>query len=312
VLGVWGVYVSPALGTVDVPWNIARLASYGGFAVSVLAIWRGLKAHRIQPARIVPIDFVNVAGLKLAGAGSVLEMVAFAWSTVAEFFFSEFYASLMFAVLTVGLLTVALGMVVGLAIEYGLIRREMIATSTLKLWLTLISVVLMFGSIWLAATGFFLYLATSFQTILVNFAAAIFLAVIAPLVLVPARRVLPRFGAALSVGITFSVVCHFFIVGVTHAPWYVPWSILPVALLDVLASSLKRVMNMTRAGLVGSMLLGVLFCATYFPFTLSLFSWSFLPRLALVATVLGSLAGALLGNAAFGRLSSAVLSDLAV
>jgi hypothetical protein len=312
VLGVWGIYFCTALGTVDVWWNLPHLTVYVGFAVSVLAIWRGLKAHRIQPATIAPINFVNVAGLKLAGVGSVLETVAFAWSTVTEILFSEFYTSLSFAVLTVGLLAVTLGFVVGLAIEYGLIRREMIATSTLKRWLTLISVLLMFGSIWLTATSFFVYLATSFQSTLVNFVAAVFLALIAPLVLVPARRVLPRFGAALSVGILFSAVCYFFIVGVTHAPSYIPWGLLPVALFDVLVSGLKRVMNMMKAGLVGSMSIGFLFCATYFPFTLSLFAWSFLPGLALAATVLSSLAGALLGSAAFRGLSSAVPGDLAV
>jgi len=311
VLGLWGIYFSTQLGTIDVWWAMAHLAFYVGIAVSVLAIWRGLKAPRIHPASTIPINFVNVAGLKLAGVGSVIEIIALMWSELAQqFFASELYTSLFLSALTVGLLTVTLGMVIGLTIEFGLIKREIIAASTLKRWLTLILVVLMFASIWLTAAGFFLYLATLFRTILVNFVTATFLALVAPLVLVPAKRVLPRFGTALSIGVVFSAVSYF-VVGIPQASSYVPLGLLPLALFDVLILGLRRVMNMTKVGLVASTLTGLLFGATYFPFTLSLFPWSFSPQLPLVAVVLGSLAGAMLGNAVFAGLTSAVLGDVA-
>lgn len=310
VLGLWELYFSSPLGTINVWWGTAHLTLFAGFVISVLSIWRGLKAPRIQPATTVPISFVNVAGLKLAGAGSVIEIVALVWSEITQHLFSsELYTSLSLSALTVGLLIVTLGMVIGLTIEFGLIRREIIAAPPLKRWLTLISVVLMFASIWLAAAGFFLYLATLFRTILVNFVAATFLALVAPLVLVPAKRVLPKFGAALSVGAVFSAVSYF-VVGIAQVSLYVPWGLLPLACFDVLILGLKRVMSMARAGLVASTVTGLLFWATYFPFTLYLFPWSTSAQLPLVVMVLGSLAGAMLGNAAFAGFTSAVLGDV--
>ena len=219
VLGLWGRYSNTQLGTNEASWNIAHLTLYAGFAISVLVIWRGLRVPRIQPATTVPIRFVNVAGLKLAGAGSVLEIVALVGNEIIHrLSSSETYIALALSLLAVGLLTATLGMVIGLTIEYGLIRREIIAASTLKRWLTLISVILMFTSIWLTAAGFFFYLATAFRTTLVNLLAATFLALVAPLVLVPAKRVLPKFGAAISIGVVFNAVVYFFVVVVAQAP----------------------------------------------------------------------------------------------
>jgi len=284
---------------------------YAGFAISVLAIWRGLRVSKAQTASTVPIRFVNVAGLKLAGAGSVIEIVALVGSgIILRLPPSEPYIALALSLLTIGLLTVALGMVVGLTVEYGLIKREIIAASTLKLWLTLISVILVFTSIWLTAAGFFFYVATAFRTTLVNLLAATFLALVAPLVLVPAKRVLPKFGAAISIGVVFNSVVYFFVVVVARAPSYVPWGLLSLALFDVLILGFKRVMSMKRAGFVSSIVIGVLFWATYFPFTLKLFPWSSSPQPPLVVVVLGSLAGAMLGNLTYTGLTSVVLGDV--
>ncbi|MGD0688504.1 MAG: hypothetical protein ABSA50_01925 [Candidatus Bathyarchaeia archaeon] len=311
VLGLWGRYSNTQVGTNEASWNIAHLTLYAGFAISVLVIWRGLRVPSMQPATTVPIRFVNVAGLKLAGAGSVLEIVALVgYEIIHRLSSSESYIALALSLLAVGLLTATLGMVIGLTIEYGLIRREIIAASTLKRWLTLISIILMFTSIWLTAAGFFFYLATAFRTTLVNLLAATFLALIAPLVLVPAKRVLPKFGAAISIGVVFNVVVYFFVVVVAQAPVYVPWGLLSLALFDVLILGLKRVMSMTRAGLVSSVVIGVLFWVTYLPFTLYLFSWSSSPQPPLVAVVLGSLTGAMLGNSTYAGLTSVVLGDV--
>jgi hypothetical protein len=283
----------------DVWWDLAPLTLYPGFALSVLAIWRGLKIPKIHPAITVPINFVNVAGLKLAAVGSVIEIVALVWI--------ELYQSFFVSVFTVGLLTVTLGMVIGLTIEFGLMRRGMVFASSLRRWLTLISVVLMFGSIWLAAAGFFLHLATLLQNPFANLAAATLLALVATLVLVPTKRVLPGFGAALSIGVVFTSVSYFFVVGVAKGSLYVPWGLLTMPLFDVVILGARRVMSMTRAGFVASFAIGWFFWATYFPFTSTLFPWSSSPQLQLVAVVLGSLAGALLGNAVFAGLTSAVL-----
>ncbi|MGA8855543.1 MAG: hypothetical protein WB643_00090 [Candidatus Bathyarchaeia archaeon] len=312
VLGLWGTYSNTQLVTNEASWNIAHLTLYAGLAISVLVIWRGLRVPSMQPATTVPLRFVNVAGLKLAGAGSVLEIVALVgYEIIHRLSSSESYIALALSLLAVGLLTATLGMVIGLTIEYGLIRREIIAASTLKRWLTLISIILMFTSIWLTAAGFFFYLATAFRTPLVNLLAATFLALIAPLVLVPAKRALPKFGAAISIGVVFNALVYFFVVVVVQAPVYVPWGLLSLALFDVLILGLKRVMSMTRAGLVSSMVIGALFWVTYFPFTLYLFPWSSSPQPPLVAVVLGSLAGAILGNSVYAGLTSVVLGEVA-
>lgn len=68
---------------------------------------------------------------------------------------------------------------------------------------------------------------------------------------------------------------------------------------------------MTRAGFVASMVIGLLFWVTYFPFSSSLFPWSSSLQLPLATMVLASLAGAMLGNAAFAGFNSAVLGDVA-
>ena len=308
---LWGRYSNTQLGTNEASWNIAHLTLYAGFAISVLGIWRGLRVPRIQPATTVPIRFVNVAGLKLAGVGSVIEFVALVGNgIILRLSSSEPYIALALSLLAVALLTVTLGMVIGLTIEYGLIKCEIVAASTLKRWLTLISIILMFTSIWLTASGIFFYVATVFRTTLVNLLAATFLALVAPLVLVPSKRVLPKFGAAISIGVVFNAVVYFFVVVVAQAPSYVPWGLLSLALFDVLILGLKRVMSMTRAGLVSSMLIGALFWVTYFPFSLHLFPWSSSPQPQLVAVVLGSLAGATLGNSTYAGLTSVVLGDV--
>jgi len=311
VLGLWSAYSNAQLGTNETYWNMAHLMLYAGFAISVLVIWRGLRVPRIQPASTVPIRFVNVAGLKLAGAGTVIEIVALVLNgIILSLSPSESYVALTYSLLTVGLLTIALGMVIGLTIEYGLVRREIISASTLKRWLTLISVVLMFTSIWLTAAGFFFYVASAFRTTLVNLLAAAFLALVAPLVLVPAERALPKFGAAISIGAVFNAAIYFFVVVVARGPLYVPWGLLSLALFDVLILGLKRIMRITRAGLVSSIGLGVLFWATYFPFTSELFPWSSSPQPSLVALVLSSLAGAMIGNSTYAGLTSVVLGDV--
>jgi len=310
-LGLWGRYSNTQLGTIDASRNIVSLTLYAGFAISVLGIWRGLRLPRIQPATTVPIRFVNVAGLKLAGAGSAIEIVALVGNeSIRSLSYNELYITLALSVLTVGLLTATLGIVIGSTIEYGLIRREIVVASTLKRLLTLISVILMFTTIWLTAAGFFLYLAMAFRNTLVNLFAAAFLALMAPLVLVPAERVLPKFGAAISIGVVFNAVVYFFVVAVAQAAPYVPWGLLSLALFDVLILGLKRLASMTRAGLVSSVVIGVFFWVTYFPFTLYLFPWSSSPQPPLVAVVLGSLAGAALGNSMYARLTSVVLGDV--
>ena len=226
--GLWGSYSNTQLGTNETSWNIAHLTLYAGFAISVLAIWRGLRVPRIQPATTVPIRFVNVAGLKLAGAGSILEVVALVGNgIILRPSSSEPYVALELSLLAVGLLTAMLGMVIGLTIEVGLIRREIIAASTLKRWLMLISIILMFTSIWLTAAGFFFYLATAFRTTPVNLLVATFLAAYCTARSGPRQEgVAEIWRRHFDRRFVFNAVVYFFVVVVAQAPVYVPWGLL--------------------------------------------------------------------------------------
>jgi hypothetical protein len=255
---------------------------------------------------------VNVAGLKLAGVGIVIEIVAGIWNELVHHFFSrEPTIAPAHALLTVGMLTVAFGMIIGLTIEHGMIKHGIIAVSGFKRWLTLICLVLTFASIWLTAAGAFIYLARVFRTSPLNWMIAVLLAMVGPLVLVPAKRVLPKNGTAITIGIIFNAVSYMFLVAYAGTPAYIPWGLLPLALFDLLALVLKRVMKVTPALLISSTVIGLLFWATYYPYTLYLFPWSSSPQLPAVSVFIGGFAGAILGNAVYAGLSSVVLGDVA-
>ncbi len=306
------MYSHLLLGPVDPWWNPAHLTLYAGFAITILVIWRGLRLRRAQPPiTLSPIRFENVAGLKLAGAGTVVEVVAGVWNEIVHHVFqSEPRIAPAHALLTVGMLIVAFGMIIGLTIEYGMIRHRIVAASTFKRWLALVCVVLTFASIWLAAAGALIYLARVFRVSSFNWVNAVLLAVVGTVVLVPAKRVLPRFGAALAIGIIFNVVSYFFLVVYVGETPYIPWGLLPLALFDLLVVGFNRLMKIAPAILLSSNVVGLLFWATYYPFTLYLLPWSFSVQIQLAAVFLGGLAGAILGSGIYARLSSAVLGDV--
>ncbi len=310
--GWWDVYSHLLFGAADPWWNPAHLTLYAGFAITILAVSRGLRTPRIKPAASVsPIRFQNVAGLKLAAAGTVVEVIAGVWNEIVHrVFLSEPRIAPAHALLTVGMLIVTFGMIIGLAIEYGMIRHGIVAASRFRRCLTLLCVVLTFSSIWLAAAGAFIYVARAFRASPVNWINAVMLAVVAALVLVPAKRTFPKFGATLAIGIIFNVASYFFLVAYAADMAYIPWGLVPASLFDLLALGLSRAMETPNAVLVSSNVLGLLFWATYYPYTLYLFPWSSSPQLALAAVFLGGLAGAILGNGIYSALSSVLLGGV--
>jgi hypothetical protein len=286
---------------------------YACVAITILAVWKGLRVSKAQPALSVnPIRFVNVAGLKLAGLGCLIEVGAGVWNEIVHHVFrTEPKIAPAHALLTVGMLTVNLGMVVGLTIEYGMIKRSFIIVTRAKGWLTALCVLLSFSAIWLAASGSFIYVGRVYRSFPLNWAAAVLLGLVGTLVLVCAKRVMPELGSVIVIGCVFNAVAYLFLVCYVGVAPYIPWGLLPLSLFDLLASGLGRLIRFTWVVVLCSLVLGVLFWAAYFPFTMFLFPWSSSLQLSTVAVIVGSVAGGWMGIRVYADFSSVVLGDAA-
>ena len=311
--GWWDVYSHILFPGVDPWWNPAHLTLYTGIAIMIIAVWRGLRARPAQPTpAMVPIKFMNTAGLRLAAVGTVIEIVAGVWNEIVHRVVqSEPRIAPAHALLVVGMTTVAFGMVIGLTIEHGMIKRGFIPASALQRWTTLFCLILTFTSIWLAAAGAFVYLAGAFRAWFPNLVWAVMLSIIAPLVLVPAKRVLPRLGTMVSIAIIFNGVTFFFLVLYLQVSPYIPWGLTALFLFDLLVAGLNRVMITARAVLVASTVTGILFGVTYYPFTMYLFPWSLAPSPLVGVVFVGWAAGTILGNKVYAKVTSTVLGSVA-
>jgi hypothetical protein len=259
-----------------------------------------------------PIRFVNVAGLRLAGLGCLIEVGAEVWNEIVHYVsLAEPKIALAYVLLSIGMLTVNLGMVVGLTIEYGMIKRGFIIVTTVKRWATTLCVLLSFSAIWLAASGSFIYLGRVYGSFPLNWTAAVLLGFVGTLVLVCAKRVMPKLGSIIVIGCVFNAVAYFFLVFYAWVTPYIPWGLLPLFLFDLLASGLSRLIRFTRVLVLCSLVPGVLFWAAYFPFTKFLFPWSFSLQPSTVTVILGSVAGGWMGIRVYAGLSSVVLHDAA-
>ena len=260
---------------------------------------------------VSPIRFVNIAGLKLAGVGCLIEIIAGIWNWVVDaFFLKEAWSAPAHALLTVGMLTVNLGMVIGLVIEYGMIRHGLVVVSAARRSAVALFVLLSFSVIWLAASSYFIYLGSILHSFYANWLVAVLLAFFAMFVLVPVKRVMPRLGSSVALGFVFNSVTYFFLTVYAGSALYVPWGLLPVALFDLVLYVLTPIIPFRRAIILSSLIAGMFFWATYFPFTSYLFPWSFAFQLPAFGLVLGSVAGALMGDRVYASISSVVLSDV--
>lgn len=258
-----------------------------------------------------PIRFVNTSGLKLAGLGSTMQIIAGVWNEIVHHVFSsDPKVAPAHALLTLGMLTISLGMIVGLSIEYGMIRQRVLVASSVRRHIVLLCMILIFASIWLTAAGSIIYVARVFRDNPLNWITALLLSIVGPIVLVPAKRLLPQFGSGIAIGLAFNFVSYFFLVAYADAPVYVPWGILPLILLDVSLAGLGRIVIPARAVAISSTFLGFLFPLTYYPFTLYLFRWSFAADPTLVMVFIGGILGVILGTRVYSSISSLALRDL--
>jgi hypothetical protein len=256
---------------------------------------------------------VNLAGLKLAGLGCVIEIVAGLWNEIAHrIFLSEPRVAPAHALLTVGMLTVNLGMVIGLTIEYGMIKHGFVIASISRRWATVVLMLSNFSAIWLAASGSLIFVAEVFRASSVDWITAVLLAAVATLVLVSAKRAIPRFGSGIGIGFIFNIVPYCLLVDYAGFGIYIPWGFLPLILLELVRHVLGRTLGFTRAVFISSLITGVFFWATYYPFMIYLFPWSYSLQPPTLAVFLGSAAGALLGDRVYAGLSSLVIGDVPV
>lgn len=312
--GWWDVFSHILFGIVDPWWNPAHLTLYAAIAITIIGVWRGLRDSPKQPfVSHTPIRFANVAGLKLAGLGCLIEIIAGIWNEIVHrVFLNEPRIPPAHALLMVGMLTVNLGMVIGLVIEYGMINHGLVIVSAARRRAVALFVLLSFSAIWLAASGSFIYLAGVFRSFPVSLLIAFLLAFIATFVLVPVKRVMLRFGSGIAVGAAFNAVTYLLLVVYVGSSLYVPWGLLPIALFELILYVLAPIILFRWAMVFSSLVVGVFFWAIYYPFTVYLFPWSFGFQFPVFASVLGSLAGALIGDKVYTGVSSVVLGGVGV
>ena len=296
------------------PWNIVSLSTYAGVAITLVGIWFGLRRRAAQPyATVSPIRFVNVAGLKLAGIGCLIVTTATAWNMVVGYVNPSGFANVLAEVfLVLGILTVNLGIAIGLTIEYGMIRQSIVIASTLRRTAVALCIIVTFSGIWLAGSGGLIRLGTEFRPPPLNWLIAFFLALFGTFVLVPLKRVMSRVGSGVGMGVVFNTVAYLFLLAYAESRLYVPWGILLILLFELIFSALIFKVGFKRASLLSSVVTGVFFGATYYPFTAFVFPWSFSLQPAILGPVVGSVVGALLGGSVYTGLTSVALGGVTV
>ncbi len=310
--GWWDVFSHILFGNVDPWWNPAHLTLYAAIAITIIGVWRGLRYSSKQPyVSLNPIRFANVAGLKLAGLGCLIEIIAGIWNElVHRVFLNEPRIAPAHALLIVGMLTVNLGMVIGLVIEHGMVNHGLVIVSAARRRTVALFVLLSFSAIWIAASGSFVYLGGAFRSFPVNWLMAFLLAFIATFVLIPVKRVMPDLGSGIAIGLAFNAVTYLLLVVYVGSSLYIPWGLLPIALFELIFYVLAPIVLFRRTMIFSSLVFGVFFWATYYPFTLYLFPWSFGFQFPVFVLVLGSLGGGLMGDRVYTGLSSVVLGGV--
>jgi len=305
IAGWWDVYTHLRFGNADPAWNPAHLTLYLGMGVVALAAWKGL---RTSGPSMSPVQFANLAGLKLAVVGLIFEGIAAVWNElVHNVFHNEPRIAPAHALLTLGMLIVNLGIVTGLSVEYGMIKREFLIVPAWKRTLTAVCVILTFSAIWLVAAGSFIYTARVFRATWIEALMLFMLALVATLVFVPAVRVLPHFGTVLSIALIFNFVAFVLLVSYAKVPPYVPFGLIPAVAFDFIIVALNRFVRFTHVALVASAFAGAGAYLLYFPYASFLFSELFSSRLGTLVAIAGSTSGCLLGISIYDGMSTAVL-----
>jgi hypothetical protein len=281
--------------------------------VTVLGVSYGLIVRPVQPIPLVsPVQFVNLTGLKLSAVGCIIQLFAITWSGIDHFSNqNDLVYGAPLGLLTVGMLSVELGMVIGLTIEYGMIKRELLVASSLKRQGIILVILLSFSSILLLTSGLLIDIARTFPSSLVNWVVAFTLSMFATFVLVPLKRIMPRFGSGIGLSIIFNAVIYLSLVLQGGFPLYLPLGILPVSLFDLLILVLSRSIEYRYVAVVSALVTGGFFGVLYYPFSVHLFPWALSLGPLIIVPLVGSAVGAILGISVYAALTTVVLGDVA-
>jgi len=306
--GGWGVHSQTLSGSADLWWNPVHLMFYSGIAIVIAAICLGLR-DQSRPPTPSPVHFVNLAGLKLAAVGLGIQIIAGIWNGITHHFIKyESGITLTNVLLVVGMLTVNLGMLVGLSIEYGMMKRDILVVDDWKVVLTFVFLVLGFASVWLTTIGSFIFTTQLSYSVASRWVLAMIMSISATLVLVPAKKVLPNLGSASLISGVFNAFGFVtLVVYLRHTP-YVPIGILSAFGFDMLLVGIGRKFKRNQAALIASAIFGSLFYVTYYPYTINLFPCTIYP-FVIASVILGSVIGAAIGMKIYGGFSIAVLGD---
>jgi hypothetical protein len=281
---------------------------YFGIAIVIAAIYRGLR-DQTRPPILSPVHFVNLAGLKLAVVGLGIQIIAGIWNEITNHFI-KFESSIMLAnvLLVIGMLTIDLGMLVGLSIEYGMMKRDILVVHDWKVVLTFLFLVLGFASVWLTTISSFIFTTQLSYSVTSRWILAMLMSITATLVLVPAKKVLPNPGSAgLISGVFNAFGFVMLVVYLRHTP-YVPIGILSAFGFDLLLVGIGGKFKRNQPTLIASAIFGALFYVTYYPYTINLFPWTIYP-FVMASLILGSLIGTTIGMKIYSAFSIGVLGD---
>lgn len=260
--GYWDVYSHRvAFGPFDPWWNPAHLSLYAGVTLAVAALWWSSRSPPVPGLR--PAFQATTLGIGMQVAAGLFNE---AWHRLGG---PSLTLEPPHILLVLGMIVAAFGSITGLA-TLALARGPGAKGG----WAGLASLGLLiaFAAMWLAAVG---------STIFIAFAPALqgeagmrplltaVLAAVATLVAIPAARVAPWPGFNTALGVLLAGVNWGLLVGYLHIVPYIPWSVLPLASLDLL-HPLRPRLGARLLDVIGGVMVGVLTYAAAFPFSFGL------------------------------------------
>lgn len=259
VSGWWDVYSHRIHFTeVDPWWNSAHFAMYAGALMVLVAAYPWFKRRALS---------AEIFGMNIISAGAVTQILAGVWNEVVHRFEpSEPPLSPPHVLLTVGMIVVNLGVLIGVSLEYGLVKEGVTPARPSTKLLLAAMLIMTFAAMWLVSAGSIIYLARVFRTDETRLVIAALLAANMPLILAPALRVFGKPGPGLAIGAAYTVINYYFLVFYVGLPAYAPYGLITPAVFEAVYYATRRLGTFT-ASLLSGAVSGLFLSFTYFPFT---------------------------------------------